>query len=78
MINVLREPLHKFFNTTVVCLLSQIEVGDVTERVKIRQDLKCKSFDWYLENVYPELYVPYDSKATGMVSATYTCNCTRI
>ncbi|XP_064614633.1 putative polypeptide N-acetylgalactosaminyltransferase 9 [Liolophura sinensis] len=45
----------------------KVDVGDVTERENIRENLKCKSFDWYLENVYPELYVPYDSKATGMI-----------
>ena len=27
-------------------------------RVKLRQDLKCHSFMWFLKNVYPELYTP--------------------
>ena len=27
-------------------------------RRELRRSLKCRSFDWYLSNVYPELQVP--------------------
>lgn len=42
--------------------------GDISSRVKYREDLHCKNFDWYLEHVYPEHDLPINYTFIGSVS----------
>lgn len=42
-------------------------VGDVTARKELRDKLKCKSFRWYLVNIYPESQMPLEYYYLGDV-----------
>jgi polypeptide N-acetylgalactosaminyltransferase len=35
-----------------------ISYGNVTDRLELRKKLKCQNFQWYLNNVYPDLLPP--------------------
>ncbi|PAA77611.1 hypothetical protein BOX15_Mlig027353g1 [Macrostomum lignano] len=41
--------------------------GDVSERKALRQRLGCRSFQWYLDTVYPELFLPRHALARGPI-----------
>ncbi|KAH8248540.1 hypothetical protein KR032_000576 [Drosophila birchii] len=49
--------------------------GDVSDRKALRDRLKCKSFRWYLENVYPESLMPLDYYYLGEIRNAETETC---
>ena len=42
-------------------------LGNIGKRQELRRRLKCKSFKWYLYNVYPEINIPSERKGTSLL-----------
>lgn len=40
---------------------------NITERVELRKNLKCKSFEWYLDNIWPQHFFPKTNRFFGRI-----------
>ncbi|XP_055959371.1 polypeptide N-acetylgalactosaminyltransferase 5 [Patella vulgata] len=43
------------------------DIGDVSERIALRNKLQCQSFEWYLENVKPDMFIPGECFTHGEI-----------
>ncbi|XP_062380824.1 polypeptide N-acetylgalactosaminyltransferase 18 isoform X2 [Sardina pilchardus] len=46
---------------------SGIDIGDISERRALRKRLQCKTFRWYLVNIYPEMRMYTDMASYGVL-----------
>ncbi|KAH3879691.1 hypothetical protein DPMN_003597 [Dreissena polymorpha] len=51
------------------------EYGHVSARKEFRENKQCKSFKWYLENIYPESQMPVEYHALGEIKNKQTGGC---
>ncbi|XP_014251277.1 polypeptide N-acetylgalactosaminyltransferase 2 [Cimex lectularius] len=49
---------YKQYYYAAVPLAKNIPFGNIDDRLRLKAELKCKPFSWYLHNVYPELSIP--------------------
>ncbi|KAI7800754.1 putative polypeptide N-acetylgalactosaminyltransferase-like protein 3 [Triplophysa rosa] len=47
-----------------------IDYGDISQRVELRKKLECKNFEWYLDNIYPEMRIYNDTLFYGEIRNT--------
>ncbi|KAE9415039.1 hypothetical protein Angca_008254 [Angiostrongylus cantonensis] len=58
---------YKQFFYKMVPSARHVDAGDLSSRQQLRANLQCRSFEWYLRNIYPEAPVPYDFKSIGAI-----------
>ncbi|KAM6398599.1 polypeptide N-acetylgalactosaminyltransferase 5 [Pluvialis apricaria] len=63
-----------FYGHAYHLVLKNLDVGNLTQQIQLRKKLQCKSFRWYLENVYPDLEAPL-VKASGLLVNIATARC---
>uniref|UniRef100_A0A8C5TJI5 Polypeptide N-acetylgalactosaminyltransferase 5 n=1 Tax=Malurus cyaneus samueli TaxID=2593467 RepID=A0A8C5TJI5_9PASS len=63
-----------FYGHAYHLLLKNVDVGDLSQQMRLREKLRCQSFRWYLENVYPDLEAPL-VKASGLLLNAALAGC---
>jgi len=65
---------YKFFENSFP-RAKRFKTGDISEPMKIRHSLECQSMDWFVKNVFPDMYIPRDIIAEGLLVSEQTNTC---
>lgn len=49
---------YKKYYYAAVPLAKNVAFGSIESRMELKRNLQCKPFQWYLDNVYPDLKIP--------------------
>lgn len=55
--------------------MTKVKADDVRSRLALRRRLKCKSFHWYLKNVFPESVMSVGAQAIGQIQRVGSTFC---
>lgn len=66
LIDVWTDEYAAYFHK-IIPELNNIDSGDLSSRRKLKSDLQCQSFKWYLNNIYPEAPIPIDFYHVGSI-----------
>ncbi|XP_067649204.1 polypeptide N-acetylgalactosaminyltransferase 5-like isoform X2 [Haliotis asinina] len=45
------------------------DIGNISQRQDLRRELRCQSFDWYIKNIYPEVFLPSNALQRGTIQS---------
>uniref|UniRef100_A0A8C5LZ61 Polypeptide N-acetylgalactosaminyltransferase n=1 Tax=Leptobrachium leishanense TaxID=445787 RepID=A0A8C5LZ61_9ANUR len=63
-------------NQQAAKMVREKNFGDLSGRLKLKEDLKCKNFTWFLDTIYPEMFIPdLSPKYFGAIKNEGTQNC---
>lgn len=67
--------INPVVNKTLTKVGRKEALAGIEDRKALRKSLECKSFEWYLDNVWPEHFFPKDGRIFGKFSQSYTDLC---
>ena len=52
-----------------------VQLGDLTQRLDLRNELQCHRFKWFLDHVYTDHSIPYNISYTGQIQHKVSQDC---